>query len=136
MPPNNRTGQEMAKLKKYQRKTLYFVSGPKPTDAQLDEANDLEGLVVFRNAHKVDPDGVCEPFDDVAGDVPPLYRAEADARAIVNALTGEGEPQPEPKASLPPAGSPVAPVTRRTAPKGAAGTPAAPKAPAPWVPNA
>lgn len=59
------------------RKILFFISGPVPTEAQEQLANELANTkttVCFRNGLQVSSDDSLEKCDAVAGDVPARYR--------------------------------------------------------------
>ena len=62
-------------------KTIYFIKGAVPTEEQREEADEIRGKVVFRNALKVGEHEACESFDEVAGDVPPVYALAAAKKA-------------------------------------------------------
>lgn len=59
------------------KKILYWVDGRTVTDEQQDEANSLQGTVMFRNAQFVPEDGSIEEFDDLAGPAIPKRYAKA-----------------------------------------------------------
>ena len=92
--------------KRQLRKVLYFINGVAPTsDDEAAIAEYGQGHVVcLRNATKIGNDEGLEPFDIVAGHVPPRY-AEAAAEKGDEAL----QPVPVVPASSVPEGSPVAP---------------------------
>ena len=81
-------------------KILYFHKGLQATDEQHAEAATLAADVLFRNADKVN--GVIEPCDGVAGDVPQAYQGFPKAQDAIKAwqkelaakrkATGEKEP--------------------------------------------
>lgn len=109
--------------KKNARRTLFFIKGVSPTEEQQAEAEEIRGIVCFRNALKYREEDALEDFDDVAGDVPPRY---ADAAAL-KAAAAEGAPVP-PKAATT---APAAP--QKTA--GAAAKPTGAAAASAWKPN-
>ncbi|CAA2409741.1 Phage DNA polymerase III subunits gamma and tau [Xanthomonas phage Suba] len=53
---------------------LYFVDGPAPSAAQLDEAAEINGIVQYRNVRAVDLSNPLEKADGVAGEVPDAYK--------------------------------------------------------------
>lgn len=130
----------MAKVHKLPR-LLFFIDGALPSDEHAEEARDLalEGFdVVYRNATRVEPDGSLEPFDEVAGSVPPTYAKERERKAEFVELN---RPRFAPDGEEKPA---KAPRKGREAPPVAEGAPSAPgpgwsppNAPAPgWKANA
>lgn len=76
----------MAKAFKRDR-VLFFIIGSLPTEEDMETAEALnrEGAdVVYRNAVHVPADAnveACEPFDDVAGEVPDCYRRAKERKA-------------------------------------------------------
>jgi hypothetical protein len=53
---------------------LYYSAASMPNEAEIAEADGFTwGTVKFRNAEFAD--GICEPCDAVAGEVPPEYEA-------------------------------------------------------------
>jgi len=94
-------------------KIIYFVSGHHPTSEQFEEAAEIRGHVVFRNAHKVPAGGALEECDGVAGDVPQVYAdkypgheeaIEKHAAKLKAQRERIGdEPAPEVKTAAPPA---------------------------------
>lgn len=129
----------MAKLPKI--KVLYFLAGHMATDEELSEIESFSARhnVCLRSAPFVSANEAVEPFDIVAGTVPPIYAAAAEAKGEFV----EPETPKTPAASVS-VGSPVAPAEPVEPPK-APETPdkpaAAPKAPAAkpgaaWKPNA
>lgn len=103
-------------MQKKQRRHLFFINGPVPTAEQQEEADGLNGLVCFRNRLFVrdDEPHAVEAFDELHGDIPPVYQRAARAKA------GVKEPE-KPVVSAPPAGAVIVP------PK--------PKATSAWKPN-
>jgi hypothetical protein len=104
-----------------EKRVLFFIRGPVPTEEQEAEAIEYGRNVGFRNVNFTRPDETLEDFDIVVGDVPPIYRAEADRRAG-RELPVKDAPRAD-AGALPPAGSPIAPA----APAGGS--------PAGWRPN-
>lgn len=100
-------------------KTLYFVTGVAPNEDQQAEIDAMPGRVCVRNATKVRDEEPLEDFDYVAGDVPLIYAAKADAKEA----SGDG-PKPAPKASQ---AAPAAPQAAQAKPSGKAGSA--------WTPN-
>lgn len=100
-------------------KTLYFINGVAPSDEQQAEIEAMPGNICVRNAIKLRDDENLEDFDYVAGEVPPLYAAQA-ARKTADG----GDPVPAPKAS---ASAPAAPQAATAKPSGKAGSA--------WTPN-
>lgn len=101
-------------------KTLYFVNGVAPTEEQQAEIDAMPGNVCVRNAIKIRAEEPLEDFDYVAGDVPPVYAAAADAKKA----NGDDGPADPPKAST---SAPAAPQQAQAKPSGKAG--------AAWKPN-
>lgn len=83
---------------KRQGKVLYFIKGMKPSEAQLEKAEKLEGLVAFRNVNLFDVnDPIEEGVTHVAGYVPQKYR-EAKGITVVSTKdmpSGEKTEKPE-----------------------------------------
>lgn len=100
-------------------KTLYFINGVAPSEEQQAEIDAMPGNVCVRNAIKLRDEDPLEDFDYVAGEVPPLYAAKADAKKA----SGD-DPVPAPKASQ---SAPAAPQTAQAKPSGKAGSA--------WTPN-
>ena len=73
-------------------KTLYFVTGPAPTEEQQLEIDAISGTVCVRNAAKIREDESLEDFDHVAGDVPDRY-ARAAAKKAKEAEAGPAAPK-------------------------------------------
>lgn len=101
----------MAKVNRNKR-VLFFVNGPLPTDEQRTEAEAFGPGVVFRNAALIRPDDRPEAFDDVAGEVPEIY---AVAKAEKKPVKDVPKPKAEPKspdnsqaAAKPPVAAPMA----------------------------
>ena len=86
----------MAKVIKAKR-VLFFINGPVASPEDHAEALALAGQgfdVVFRNAMLVTEDHGCvEPFDELAGEVPPVYERAAAMKA--NNLQEQFNPEPE-----------------------------------------
>lgn len=53
---------------------LFFVDGPAPSPAQLDEAAEINGIVQYRNVRAIDLANPLEKADGVAGEVPEAYK--------------------------------------------------------------
>lgn len=94
-------------------KTLFFVRGASPTAEQQLEADNMPGQVCFRNVTQIHDEDSIEDFDRVAGDVPPVYAAEADRKAAM------GEDRVEAPASSTEA--PGAPQNAKASPAGTEG---------------
>lgn len=106
------------------RRTLYFISGVAPTAEQQEEADNMPGVVCFRNALKHRDEDALEDFDAVAGDVPEKY---AHAAAL-KADAVEGQP-------VAPKASPAAPAAPQQAKPGAAAKPTGAANASAWKPN-
>ena len=52
---------------------LYFINGCTPTEIDVENASQLAGNVVFRNALFVSDEDSLETCDGVAGNVPAIY---------------------------------------------------------------
>jgi hypothetical protein len=88
------------------RKILYFIDGPVPTQAQIDEAWDL-GTSMFRNKqHFGDGDSI-EHCDGVAGDPPAAYVEKY--KEIVKAVQKRALPAPPAEVVAPPKAVPPPP---------------------------
>lgn len=55
------------------KKHLFFINGPVPNEAQLEEASKIGGFCCWRNALMIADGEGCEEFDFVHGEVPPQY---------------------------------------------------------------
>lgn len=106
------------------RRTLYFISGVAPTAEQQEEADNIPGVVCFRNALKHRDEDALEDFDGVAGDVPEKY-----ARAAALKAEAAGDAPPAPLAS------PAAPAAPQQAKPGAAAKPTGGGAGSAWKSN-
>ena len=106
------------------RRTLYFISGVAPTAEQQEEADNIPGVVCFRNALKHRDEDALEDFDGVAGDVPEKYAKEAAKRAAAAADAPE-----------PPKASPTAPAAPQAAKTGATAKPTGAAPASAWKPN-
>lgn len=105
-------------------RTLFFINGIAPTDEEQAEADELKGIVCFRNVQKYRPEDAIEDFDAVAGAVPDNY---ADA-ARLKAVAAEGQP-------VAPLASTTAPAAPQQAAAGAGGAKPTGAAGNAWKPN-
>lgn len=105
-------------------KTLFFIEGVAPNEAEQAEADELPGMVCFRNVTKYREEDAVEDFDAVAGAVPPKYAAAARLKAA----TAEGQPAP-------PLASTDAPAAPQQAAAGAGGAKPTGGAGNAWKPN-
>jgi len=66
---------------------IFFTAGMFATDEENEKINKLrtEGNVSIQNASAHDPGSKLKPFDQVEGEVPESYKAEADSRAATEA---------------------------------------------------
>ena len=103
-------------------RTLFFINGVSPTDEEQAEADEVKGIVCFRNVLKYRPEDAIEDFDAVAGNVPENYALAARLKAEA----AEGAPVP-PKAATTAPAAPQQASGAGAKPTGAAGNA--------WKPN-
>jgi len=139
------------------RKTIYFIAGLQATADELADTEQFQPGVVLRCASKVVPGEPVEPFDRVAGAVPPDYAnsdgkprpamTKRERRALDRQRVEEQGERPVDRRSKPavPLRSPSAPAPAPTGPQGTAwgtapaaatSTPSAPGSRPVWKPNA
>ena len=105
-------------------RTLFFIQGIEPTAEEQAEADELKGIVCFRNVVKYRADDALEDFDAVAGAVPEKYAVAARLKAI----DAEGQP-------VAPLASTTAPAAPQQAAAGAGGAKPTGAAGNAWKPN-
>lgn len=79
-------------MKNKNKKVLYFINGAVATDAENESARNIEGNVVFRNAHHVPHDGALEDCDAVCGTVPERYLSRFQSIGTADLYNPEFDP--------------------------------------------
>ena len=93
-------------------KILFFINGPVPTEAEREQAAQIVGNVVFRNAKFADGES-CEQCDGVAGSVPENYKhltGEIESESVDTVQPAKRGRKPTIKPEIEPTQTPLIPA--------------------------